>query len=242
MRPSLARSINADFETARPGTQETTWGAWRESLPQWLPDRVPLVVVAPHPDDETLGAGGLMSLCAHRGDRVSVICVTDGEAARPETPDLAAIRVAELRAATHQLVGHTASAEHLGMPDGEVAHYGRKLFRHLESRIPGYVTLIAPYERDGHIDHDAIGRACIELAAKHRLTLARYPIWAWHRLTPDVLSRENAVQVALDERSQAAKNAAIDCYRSQTEDRAGGAIVPEHVLAYFRRNYEVYFL
>jgi LmbE family N-acetylglucosaminyl deacetylase len=242
MLPSLASSFGHGFETARPGTSEEIWAAWRKSLPQWLPERAPVVVIAPHPDDETFGAGGLISLCAHRGDRVIIICVTNGEAARPEMPGLAAIRQAELCAAAGQLAGGLAAVEQLGMPDGQVARLGAELFRHLDSRIPGNATLIAPFEQDGHTDHDAIGRVCIEFAAKRRLTLARYPIWAWHRLTPQALGRQTAAQVMLNKRSQAAKAAAIDCYRSQTEDRAGGAIVPPHVLAYFRRDYEVYFL
>src|SRR4029077_11597995 len=38
-----------------------------------------LLVVAPHPDDETLGAGGLMARVHETGGRVNVVYLTDGD-------------------------------------------------------------------------------------------------------------------------------------------------------------------
>ncbi|WP_424188127.1 PIG-L deacetylase family protein [Actinokineospora sp. G85] len=63
------------------GTAEELWLAWPalEALPRFTPDDRPLVVVAPHPDDEVLGVGGLMALSG----QVRLIAVTDGEASHP---------------------------------------------------------------------------------------------------------------------------------------------------------------
>ncbi len=44
--------------------------------------RTRVVIVAPHPDDETLGAGGAALLHRQAGDRVAVVVVTDGRASR----------------------------------------------------------------------------------------------------------------------------------------------------------------
>lgn len=38
-----------------------------------------ILVIAPHQDDEILGAGGLMQICRQRGDTVSVVFVTNGD-------------------------------------------------------------------------------------------------------------------------------------------------------------------
>ncbi|HKB14022.1 MAG TPA: PIG-L family deacetylase [Vicinamibacterales bacterium] len=44
-----------------------------------LPPGTRLLVVAPHPDDETLGAGGLMERVHETGGRVDVVYLTDGD-------------------------------------------------------------------------------------------------------------------------------------------------------------------
>ena len=43
----------------------------------------PLVVLAPHPDDETLGCGALIFDAASRGADCHIICVTDGSRSHP---------------------------------------------------------------------------------------------------------------------------------------------------------------
>ena len=82
-----------------PGTNERTWLGARQlaalrPLHQWRPRR--LVVVAPHPDDEVLGAGGLLQYMGRVGVEMVVVAVTDGEASHPRACalgwDLAAAR------------------------------------------------------------------------------------------------------------------------------------------------------
>ena len=69
-----------------PGTDEHTWLGTRRlaALPK-LSDRRPrrLVVVAPHPDDEALGAGGLLQHMTRIGVEAMLVAVTDGEASHP---------------------------------------------------------------------------------------------------------------------------------------------------------------
>src|SRR5580692_8282234 len=92
----------SSFDTSIPGTPECYWAALEP--PAWSPRAGPLVVVAPHPDDETLGAGGLIHTWAARhGLPVVIVSVTDGEAACPEIPNLAAVRRSELEAARREL-------------------------------------------------------------------------------------------------------------------------------------------
>src|SRR6266852_506851 len=74
----------AGFDPAEPGTSEASWSALlaQAGPPAWV-GREPggVVVVAPHPDDETLGVGGMLHDLSARGWRVTVVAVTDGEAA-----------------------------------------------------------------------------------------------------------------------------------------------------------------
>lgn len=92
-----------------------------------------LIVVAPHPDDETLGAGGLIQRVLERGGTVRVVLVTAGDGyveavvhetgrPRPRPRDYVAYgerRLREARRALHELGGDAVRAEHLlGFPDG----------------------------------------------------------------------------------------------------------------------------
>ena len=45
-----------------------------------VPINGPLLLIAPHPDDETLGAGGLLGAAAREGQEVWVVFVTSGDA------------------------------------------------------------------------------------------------------------------------------------------------------------------
>jgi LmbE family N-acetylglucosaminyl deacetylase len=91
-----------------------------------------LVVVSPHPDDETLGAGGLIERVVAQGGSVRELLVTAGdgyvEAVVQDTglprprPDAyvryGVLRLAEARAALKQLGGERARLQLLGFPDG----------------------------------------------------------------------------------------------------------------------------
>ena len=91
-------------------------------LPSTRPRR--LVVVAPHPDDEVLGAGGLLQYMAAVGVETLVVAVTDGEAFYPGAAaqgyDLPAMRAAESQVALERLGCGTTPIQRLGFPDGAV--------------------------------------------------------------------------------------------------------------------------
>src|SRR5580692_1929438 len=229
------------FDTSIPGTPECFWAALEP--PVWSPPAGPLVVVAPHPDDETLGAGGLIHTWAARHELpVVIVSVTDGEAACPEIPNLAAVRRAELEAARRELATRNIELVHLGLPDGRVSEHQQELARALCGITPDRATLIAPFEEDGHPDHDATGRMAREVADRRDAMFAQYPIWAWHRATPAIFASRALGSFMLSPAAQRAKQSAIRRYRSQLSDRPGGAIVPAHVLEYFARPYEVFVL
>src|SRR3984893_10953906 len=44
-----------------------------------------IVVVAPHPDDETLGCGGLIALASQLGRNIQVVVISDGVGSHPNS-------------------------------------------------------------------------------------------------------------------------------------------------------------
>jgi len=239
--PGDAPALKA-FDASVRGTSERTWQSALAAAPYWAPSPGPVVIVAPHPDDETLGAGGLMYSCAAVGHAVSVISVTDGEAAHPGASDLAAIRRRELAAALVHLSSNPVPCHRLRVADGQVTANESYVQRAIEARLPSRATLVAPFECDGHPDHDAVGRACLRIARMHHLILARYPIWAWHHCLPQAFSGSSIVRFALSARARRAKARAISCFASQLEGTESEAVVPAHVLMYFARPYETFLL
>src|SRR5580698_3165607 len=77
-----------------------------------------LLCVTAHPDDECFAFGGALALAVERGVEVSVLCLTDGQAATnrgvaKSGPELGAMRRAEF----------VASCKLLGIAHYEILHY-----------------------------------------------------------------------------------------------------------------------
>jgi bacillithiol biosynthesis deacetylase BshB1 len=131
------------------------------------------LVIAPHPDDAELGAGGAMLLWKSEGAKVGVLDLTDGE---PTPHGSLETRKAETEAATRVLGLDWRS--NLGLPN-------RRLTADLESRgrLAGILrqlrpgVILAPYWEDAHPDH---------VAASALVDAARF----WSKLTKTDLPGE----------------------------------------------------
>src|SRR5216684_4987505 len=99
-----------------------------------------LMVLAPHPDDEVIGCGGLVALHLREFRSVHVVVATDGAQAGD-----GAQREAESRAAL-ALLGN-ATIEFLRFPDRELdsAHdLGQRLAAILRERKPNLIAVPSP--------------------------------------------------------------------------------------------------
>lgn len=240
MTPTLRARTDA-FDPALPGTPEVLWQSALAQCPQWAPRRGPLLVVSPHPDDEILGAGGLMRMWGARGFPVTLVSVTDGEAAYPDWPGLKERRRAELERALSVLSPSPICTVRLSLPDGGGQANQGALEEALEGLCAHRPTVVAPYECDGHPDHEATGKSCLKIAGVLKLPIVRYPIWAWHHRPQQHFRGLRLGRLVLDADAQAAKSAAIDSFASQFAPGSGRVpIVPEHVRDYFRRDFEAF--
>ncbi len=205
-----------------------------------------------HPDDGTLGAGGLVHTAAREGRRVEVLSATAGEGSHPHSPThtrqrLAEVRGEELRCAV-ALLAPDADVTCLGLPDGEVASREDEVVAALVEMIGsdgGGVLLCAPWRQDGHPDHEAVGRAAALAAQRTDALLLEYPVWLWHWGRPEDLPRTQARRLPLDPESVATKASAVAAHASQVRPLSPApgdeVLLDRAVLAHFARDAEILF-
>ena len=241
------------FRHDQPGTTAASWSAALDALPSLeLPaTRRRVVVVGAHPDDETLGAGGLLHTAVSTGRRVEVVTATAGEGSHPRSPThsptrLAEVRRAELRRAT-EVLAPDAHVTCLDLPDGAVAEHEDDLVAALVEAIGtdgDDVLLCAPWRGDGHPDHEAVGRAAATAAHRTDAQLWEYPVWWWHWGRPDDAATHHLARLALSTDAVTAKRAAVDAHQSQVHPlspaRGDEVLLAPDLLAHFDRDHEVF--
>lgn len=239
------------FDSRDAGTAAADWTDRVQRLPRpalGRPDH--LVVVAAHPDDETLGAAGLMHDLARAGTRVHLVVVTDGSGSHPTSPTVSPERLAALRRdetdAALRLVAPEASVRHLALPDGGLAGSEDEVRDGIAAALDGLdgdVLVASVWSGDGHADHELVGAAAREAAAGHRFV--EYPVWMWHWGAPHDarIPWDTLTALPLDESTRAVKAAAIGEHRSQIAPLSpaeGDEPVLHHaMLQHFRGHHEV---
>ncbi len=243
------------FTTDEQGTPEPLWAAWKRTFPTLdFADCRRIVVVAPHPDDEILGVGGLMAVAAASGIAVSVVAVTDGGASHPGSPTMTPADLTEERSLESVralgCLGLDVNPVRLGFDDGDVVAHEDELVRVLNELLPAEpgTWCLMPWRGDGHPDHEATGRACVAATEQLGITAVEYPVWMWHWATPDDerVPWDRAVGVDLPPHIADAKRRAAQQFVTQIEplssDPADRPVLPPHVLDRLLRSFEVVFV
>jgi LmbE family N-acetylglucosaminyl deacetylase len=172
-----------------------------------------VLVIAPHPDDEAIGCGGILCLHGAWGDPVRVVFLTSGERCSDTLPEEEVRRLREAEAHEACLVLGLRWAAFLRLPDlglsADCEGAAGRLRPILEDQAPEVIYL--PHPEESHPDHTAalpIVRAA--LAASPCLVrlpeLRGYEVWSpltrfdWVEDISEVMSR---------------KLRAVRCYQSQ---------------------------
>ncbi|MGZ0711903.1 PIG-L family deacetylase (plasmid) [Coraliomargarita sp. W4R53] len=212
-----------------------------------------LVVIAAHPDDETLGAGGLIQRVHGQGGRVTVVVATDGEASHPDSPthssgQLRALRRTEVVRAL-ELLAPGARLTFVGLPDGQLREHQRPLEAQISLVLDTIdsttrAVVAAPWSGDGHRDHRIVAECVARMAAQRQVRHLGYPVWLWHWGEPDDLPWQRCVGLTLSEQERAAKSTAMAAHRSQvaalSDEPGDEAIISSCMHAHFERDAEVF--
>ncbi|PZX16498.1 LmbE family N-acetylglucosaminyl deacetylase [Palleronia aestuarii] len=214
------------------------------SLDDLVEGAAPVLVLAPHPDDETLGCGLLLAERWARGRPAHVACLTDGAASHPGSTCWPGARLAELRRreleeAIGRLGGDPArDLTWLGFPDaalhrlhGPGVDLARAVARLADELAAG--TLLSASPADAHCDHEAGAEAAALVCDRSaHLRLWHYPIWSrW--IAWQAGDEMPGLPLDLSARRRAKRNA-IAAHRSQMglvvrDDPDGFAMAPAFV-------------
>jgi LmbE family N-acetylglucosaminyl deacetylase len=223
-----------------PETPESEWINTFQGLPPFDPGSNELVIVSPHPDDETLGAGALIAAHRRLGLPVTVVAVTDGENAYEDYPGLGDVRIKEHTKAIHFLGGHGVNIVRLGLTDSGLSQHERALEDALTELATPDHHIIAPWTGDFHPDHEICGRIAEKVARKCKARLSWYFFWTWHRGTPRTIAGLDLRIFSFADDLLDQKLSALRCHRSQLAHPLGEPILPERLLAPAQRSFEVF--
>ncbi|WP_158285862.1 MULTISPECIES: PIG-L deacetylase family protein [unclassified Caulobacter] len=215
-----------------------------------------MLVIAPHPDDETLGCGGLLSRAADHGLRPRVAFLTNGEGSHPRSPSWSPERLAEQRRAEAiqalDVLGVPRSdILFLDWPDGCPRPRGLAAYQQTLETLEDWCgaftpwSVWTPWRGEAHGDHLAAAMLGADLAGMlaRDVALMEYLVWGW--TDPDLLQRHGARNVwglacaDLIERRQRALAAHATQLGMITDDRTGFVLPPE-IAALVERPFEIF--
>lgn len=154
-----------------------------------------ILVVAPHPDDEIFGLGGLIIQTIQNGGNVHFVYLTDGEGSSVwnDKVEIKKQRISLANQVCKQLKITDEQVYRFHLPDGKVPHQGEAAFTMIVEQLRLLIETIKPdalfatSELDcWPYDHVACAQIAHEAAgkAKHQTTLWYYWVWTWYHLKP----------------------------------------------------------
>ncbi len=130
-----------------------------------------ILIIAPHPDDESIGCGGLISLYPSQCD---IIVMTDGSLGDKSVipSEMKKIRKKEfLNAMSLLSIGNYRM---LNYRDGELINYPACMD---DFRFEFYSKVLVPYYKEAHADHIATYKSAVE--AINKLGLKTVELWQY---------------------------------------------------------------
>lgn len=205
-----------------------------------------VMVLSPHPDDETLGCAQAISAACDQGRKVIVVVVTNGNLSHPHSRRyprnaLAALRRQECIDALDVLGGAAITSVFLDFDDQgspSTLQAQQCCVAQLETLAKAHeVTAIwTSWEHDPHCDHQRVAQLGVWLhALRPDMALYQYPIWG--RFLPELPKLAGPLCRFFADGGASRKARAIDCYQSQTttliDDDPEGFVMDPPTKAHF---------
>jgi len=223
----------------------------RIKLAELAPPWGGLLLVIPHPDDETLGCGMALAAAAHARRSIGIIMVTDGEGSHPRSiafppSKLAALRRREYRTALHELVGPSdVPTLRLKLSDGRTTEksispevYGETV-RFARTLQPSSVW--TTWSGDPHCDHRTAARLGATIASQCKAMQWSFAVWG--RFGPKTKPQKKLYRFHAPSFA-GRKRAAMRAYKSQLTrlipDDPTGFVMPPRYVRHFSEHPEIF--
>jgi LmbE family N-acetylglucosaminyl deacetylase len=252
-RPVFSRSVRAFVEDALEPLNPALKVGMRSAIVRTSVDvtlttaRRSCLVVAPHPDDETLGAGATIMRKVDAGTPVHLVVATDGSKYPPGDPVASAVlRSTELRAACGVLGLSDRDVTRLPFVDAELVGNEDDLVAAIAEVVASTrpVDVLVTAESDPHEDHAVVGAATRRALAGTGVRLLTYPVWQFDR--PARLLRQwrgaGRAELVRTDGYRERKQQAVAAYPSQMAARNSDTEgLRPSFLRNFDRPYELFF-
>lgn len=216
------------------------------------------LVLVPHPDDESLGCGGLIAMLTGKKADVSVIVTTDGSQSHPNSiafpPEkVKQIREKEVLKALEILGVDQENVSFLEGKDTCLPSRNQEGFEDLCYKMAGTIKrlkpqlILVPYELDPHCDHRATWQLLDEVLSQFgHLRVWEYPIWLYELAREEDVPELKAGELKKLNISHYlnTKLQAIHSHVSQTtkliDDDPNGFILTHEMIGHFTTDFEYF--
>jgi LmbE family N-acetylglucosaminyl deacetylase len=207
-----------------------------------------IVIVAPHPDDEVIGCGGLIAHLVAEGRAPHVVVMTGGEGSHSGccATDAESIRSARrglTRKALSLLGVPEENLHELNFPDGKISteHAEMNNLRALLARLSPDCVFV-PHWGEGWPDHVRTAQIVKEMLSEHT-NVWEYCVWMWYYNVWRGLDWKNAACFTMAEDEHAKKLRAMNAYITPLAPcgRPWSGVLPHLFVSANRWNKELYF-
>ncbi|WP_083800458.1 PIG-L deacetylase family protein [Erythrobacter sp. SD-21] len=206
-----------------------------------------VLIIAPHPDDETFGCGLALAAAALRNRRIAIVLLTDGEGSHPNASKLGPKKLADLR--SNEFVRALSFLAPMGevnvlrlhLPDGKSRYHRSQLLRVLPFSLAQSASVVwSTWRGDPHCDHETAAALGLEVARRLSVPFWSFAVWGrfGKRAIPTGLQTFHAPGLV------DLKCKAIAAYRSQTDpqviDDPNGFTMPASLVTHFATHPELF--
>lgn len=158
-----------------------------------IPSYKSILVIAPHPDDEILGLGGIIQQTITSGGKIFLLYLTDGEGSGvwQDKEEIKRHRIAISESVCEQLGINQDSITRLHLADGAVPFPGKEGFDPTVKKLAEIIDLVKPEavfatHKFDYWPYDHVACANLAMEARNQSTskpqLWYYWVWAWYNL------------------------------------------------------------